>query len=1134
MSGGVRARRLALPAVIGGSLVWLCSGSVGTAAAESPDASAGATRIVRVLSPKPEALVTTGSVVVSVRTSGRVARLEAWLRGRKMRRVDARFGPARNGVRRARFRLGNALVQGRNHLFVKVRLRSGRTDTRAVHFTVAKRQRGLLRLLGAPSGPANAPLHVRAIARPAGALRARLNGRDISRLFLRGRGARWRADIAAQDGLRFGRNRLVVTAFSRAGRYERIRRTFRIRRVRPLVGAGRDRRVRRLRTLRLDGRSTRAARRGSTLRLRWRIVSRPRGSKATLRRASSRRPLLRSDVRGRYRIRLEASERGGRRGRAAAAAARDTVNVVAQPNVLPEGIPITTLDTQSDPPDIELGPATGFGAVSYGLGAGDWVQLLALDRATLALSGNLPRPSNSYPGTDQGIASLKSDLSQLSSDDLVILSAGGQPAPSLSATGQKNLVSVVQGLGAVLQPGTGTTAELVSGQWSLIGVPGLPQGTAYQAIGVQANPNGPAGSLSGFLQLDTNGNFTFTWPPAFLPFDTQASGTTANQNVISIGSQTYTSAPLPSGMSGFHVVWLDSGTLAVQDEWTALNIDSSQGGPCSAGGSVKCMDDLAIFLEGVASSPGPEMLVVASIGKPAAPGRPPSDGPGQLINFDWGSFAQELNGFGAQPLALGRLDGTGDYSFLGIQGLLQLNGPSSGAELAQPVAGSESARLTGLLQRNRQGNWMAGTTGSPTANVAPEAFQPSLQMILSEPDQPFQPFSTPGEQAAQQYIALTLGACQNVDGPPPTPDQCALDPEFGIRAGYWQNPNPTVWQGDATTLSAMSPCTDSPCSGAFDEVRQTLLSEFNDVALVNGYFYGGDETELFGLLSSVFTQGSVSFLSVASDITSLYDPPSETANGPDAGGILNGAMTVASGASGFVPVVGGEMSGAFGIAAGVQEIVQATSNGADGSPALDPGTFQGDIYDWGTNLNSAWTTGLGGLGSAAALLVSDAGRLEAAAAELRTNGTGGGWKLDNASITALRTALGRSLQQYMWGSMLPVPGRILPCATQPPSHALYGLAEIATNWVVPNRTDQPRFQFELEPVFPTLINFVTVEVLDTPTANLLFSKPTASNPNPLGLEQPYFFGGAWITNGEPSTPGFRYLDARSYSDICDL
>ena len=145
-----------------------------------------------------------------------------------------------------------------------------------------------------------------------------------------------------------------------------------------------------------------------------------------------------------------------------------------------------------------------------------------------------------------------------------------------------------------------------------------------------------------------------------------------------------------------------------------------------------------------------------------------------------------------------------------------------------------------------------------------------------------------------------------------------------------------------------------------------------------------------------------------------------------------------------------------------------------------------------------------------------------------------GWKLDNASITALRTALGRSLQNYMWSTMLPVPGRILPCSRRPPSHAIYGLAEIATNWPVAIDTDQPGFEFELEPVFPTLINFVTVEVLDTPTANLLFSKPTASNPNRLGLEQPYFFGGAWIANGRPSTPGFRYLNARSYSDICTL
>jgi hypothetical protein len=116
--------------------------------------------------------------------------------------------------------------------------------------------------------------------------------------------------------VRFGANRLTVTAFNRSGRYERIRRTFRIRRTGPLVGAGGGRRVPRHNVLRLDGRATRAAHRGERVRLRWRIVKRPRGSKARLSRAGSARPRLRPDVSGRYTIRMRATEL--RRGRPAA------------------------------------------------------------------------------------------------------------------------------------------------------------------------------------------------------------------------------------------------------------------------------------------------------------------------------------------------------------------------------------------------------------------------------------------------------------------------------------------------------------------------------------------------------------------------------------------------------------------------------------------------------------------------------------------------------------------------------------------------------------------------------------------------------------------------------------------------
>jgi hypothetical protein len=556
---------------------------------------------VEILSPKPDGLETSRTLRVRVRIRGEVAGFHIYLRGHDFSEVTDRFGPSRRGVRTARFSLDRDLVRGANHVFVQVQRPSGAVESEEVHFTAARRLRGML-ALGVRVATREAPLTVRVRAPRATDILAKLNGRDAQHLFQREGAGRWIARLAANDRLRFGPNRLSVAAFNAQGEYERVHRTVEIERSAPLVGAGRDRTVRAGQLVQIDGGSTRSARPGGALRMSWQIVSRPEGSTATLSRATGTRPSLRPDVPGRYTIRLHASEAGSD-------SATDTLTIAAQPDVLPAGIPVRTMISPSSPGIL-------VGETIYPSGAG-WLQMLVLDRGTLEEIQN-----QTYPGTDQGMSALESDVGTLSFDDLVILTPGGQTA-SLSTSAQATLAGVLNGLGAIFQPGTGSASQLGAGQWSLIGIPQLPQGLAYQNIGLQLDPSAPVGGLTGFFQLDTSSNYTFTWPPSFIPFDTQAPGTTSEQNVITVGSQTYTSAPIVGQFGyhpgGFHVVWLDSGSLELRGEYTA-----AAGAPVDSGcgvGSLLCMDGLAMALQPIVSSGLPRCSWWRRWGSPPSRGR---------------------------------------------------------------------------------------------------------------------------------------------------------------------------------------------------------------------------------------------------------------------------------------------------------------------------------------------------------------------------------------------------------------------------------------------------------------------------------------------------------------------------------
>lgn len=1067
--------------------------------AASPPAAAGGQLLL--LAPRPDALITDGSVRVRVRLPAGAESFRAEVVSRRggrfqTRRVGRLFHDVRPGIREATLRLGPQLSVGESHLYLTVSGRGGQRQAAQADFLVARPRPGMIALRALGNGR-RVPVTVRLRLAAGARLRARLNGHRLLGVFTPLGRRLLAAQLAADDGLRFGLNRLTLTAFDRDGRYQRLQRTFTISRDRPLVGAGPDRRIRSGRTVRLDGVSTQAARR-APLRLHWTIVDRPPGSKARLRGAGRVRPQLVADRPGRYRVRLTAREvraGGERRGARAAAAppavaptSADTVTLAAQPNVLPQGLPLQTI-VSATRPGIQVG--SSFYPASE-LGGNGWMEMVVLDRATLEpvpVGGNTV---NTYSSEEEGASKLAEEIAKLSSANLVIVTGLGRAA-TLSEDTQAFLVEALGGASGIGASFPEEGAGLGTGNWSVVGVPDTPPGTAHQCVNVTCwiDPAAVPGGLFGYLQLDLKENFAFSWPVTFATFDTQAPGSSGSGNVMEIGigagaPQTYSSAPV-SG-PGFQLLVLDPGTLALRGNFT---YSASVGASAACGGS-GCLQQLAGELGQIATSSEPSLVMLTSFGRPAV-ATDPAAAP------TWNSVARTLSQLGANPWVVLALNGSGDYTLVGRTGLLARDGPNAGTELSQIETGAPAARLAGVFERDRQGMWEAGTNGSPDAQNPPSTFEPGLLPILEAPERPFPFPDTPAEWAAESYIAAAIGL-----GP--------IDPKFGIRDAYWRKQT-IDWNSEESKLQKLGPCTKDCPPGfnvaAFRRTRSQLLTEFPQVGEVMkllGY-PGGD---LVAAIGTPYDTGSYDFIGIANRVRELYNPPPVQPQAPQATEIVIAVLTIASGAAGPIPGAGDVIAAGFDIAAGATMLGETLTNNEDGSSAVDPGDFEGDVAKFGANMKAAAESSVESIGRVAALLVSDQGRLEAAAEQ-----AGGAWALGPEAATALQESLTRSLGQYMWSAMLPIPVRVAGCREKPP----VGVPPIGVAAV--NLTEVPRGSGSFESGYvyaqDPFGNPLAPGVYET-----LFSPKVAPAEGNVNLDRRYFYALANLAAGSanPVSPGF--------------
>ena len=718
-------------------------------------------------------------------------------------------------------------------------------------------------------------------------LRVTLNGVSIARAFSAPDGhGRRRLTASATDALRYGRNVLDVR-MTLDGAKRRSQIAFTLSRARPLVGAGPDRRVGVGHAVSLDGTSSRprtapasstafagSVRAGGQagspagLAFRWKLVARPKGSRARLKVAplalqptgakprtlQPATPSILTDKPGRYVVALTVVDRG-------VASLVDTVTVtgvLATPLV-----PIDTAATVAGRRGIAVGyhPALDGGAspsgpneAFYPRGTGNALQMLVLNRSDLS-----PVATWGGPATTASLAALATQVGTYDDANLVIITAWadpgwakvGDPAYALTAkTGAAGQIGATE----IPFPIFYRDPLTHGGQMTFVGVPTFPAGKAWQTAGVV----GGAGlsTLNGFLSPDNNDNYAYL---ASSPH-TYDLGPDGQSVALKLGPSTYT-ASLPAGQGGFTAVYLDAGTLAPhaglgQQTYTTRNAD---GTPNLAG-----MASMTNDLQSAQNAGVPVLVAVRSIGsQPLAQMglQPPSySGPfdqayatalDQLAGLiaQSGGTVQTFAGMATVPQA------ASSYSLVGANAAPEL--PS----LAQQGLGAEmgtamtpppsSARLAGQLTRNRISSYVPVTAANAPVGGA------LLKTALAEPSAwPYA--STSAGQAAIACVGNAAGL-----GPDP-------------RSAYWIQPyGGSRWEEIQSTVRSLSP-TVCPCplngtcvsSRLFGQVQQQLVTEIGWVIDVKGY--------IASLTAPFTSDGLTSFAelnTITNQVVQAVDPP---------------------------------------------------------------------------------------------------------------------------------------------------------------------------------------------------------------------------------------------------------------------
>jgi hypothetical protein len=791
-------------------LLFLAAALAASAAvALATTGSASATRFlplgspVRIVTPTGE-LVTSPRVRVVVQTVARLRRFDAQLGTRDVRSAFRNTGGGRwvGELTRA-----DGLTAGRKQLAILTVDATGRKGTATVQLLVGRATSAFVRV-STVAWRRFAPgtmLTLRLRAQPT-VFSVLLNGHDATAEFA-GLGLARSGSLAANDGLRYGANTLVITAAGANGDYTRITRRLTVARTWPLVGPGMNERTVSGEVVHLSAAQTVAARPGDQLSYHWVLASKPRGSRARLSGADSLSPTVKPDLPGRYVLRLQVIEQAP----AAASSGPPLLNLLpadAQvtltnaPSIPPIGLAINTMSQLSQFQDsIVLGTGQ-----EYDIGGPDSVGVLVLNRATLAIES-----FHTYELSSAGYA--LSDIESLPSPwtHIVVVSA-------------QQFGSVGSGWSAVFKElGATPTLQVNYGNWSIVGIPGAPDGGISNTAGL-GNPYSidatQAGGMTGYLREQVG----VTYPRyAFVlgQYDTYStsSASSATQNTITIDGQSYPSQTIDCpGGGGLQLLALSALTLAPVASGTyATNCGNS-------GNDQQQLNSLANELNAIpAMSDGPHLLFLQSIGTPYA----------AVDATQWYAVGLALVQFGGTASVFNTA--TGAYALAGGDGLGEPGSIMSyGAEASSSLTGAAgtgaAGTLTGELRRDASYHFQV-IEGEPDSTGE----QALTQLIY--PSQPLTPWDLIPASVQQQLIPYITDDFLQPRPDAPNAASCYVPSYDDVRAEYCDLRDEGHLQDWWDELRGQpSPPAGTGFSQAdWSEVRDELMHEFTAVPDVYKY-----------------------------------------------------------------------------------------------------------------------------------------------------------------------------------------------------------------------------------------------------------------------------------------------------------
>lgn len=836
----------------------------------------------------------------------------------------------------------------------------------------------------------------------------RLNGHRVTdvRLAYR-RGQRTVVALDGADGVRFGRNVVVVSVRGSGGPSEVLRRVVLVRDDAPIVSLTAARGATVGRVVRLDGRGSHFAthRRVS---YRWRIVRAPRGAHARLRRTRSARPTLVASRPGRYWIALTVAARGSaRRGRASAAASCSALGspppsggaaaapsaavastppvdlssgsltavrltgakspsspappaapaapgcathveaVSVAPNVTPMGAAIDTQLTQNGQTGVAV--AGNFYPVP---GAGGGAEILLFDAQTLEPLGQFVDPS-ALPASDEAEA-LAYAYSSAGDDVLIVVSGVANCCAndsSDSTSGFSMIENYIQG------GGTQTTNEGMSLRDGA-GAPGEMVGWLQTGVPLDGSP-----ALYSFVSPDR------------AAFDTQVADSPTT-NMMQVGGKLYSSTLPADSTAGFQVLVTNATLQPVLGTPTAFGTDIPVPGQAQA-------QELAMstLLGNAIKQPGTTVFV-QSIGDPT-----PSSQYAVAVD-------QQLQLLGGtQGMFLG-LNGSGGYALVGnIQPPGETAGTAETSEQwtssASGGQGAGSGSLNGLLRR-RFDSAYAPTLADAVNGSSQTAPDFGLAQVAYQPAQPWPVDSTAGEQAATTWFAEQLNLT-------PGPGSCYQPPQPDFRSSYCNLAiSPTVLVQELQALDYSSG--EGFTRADFSAVRTELSKELDDVATVEQLI-----TTLQTPFGSPAVNPATDAQSIAGDVISDLPTPSTPATSADLS-IVGSVFDAAA----LVPEVGD----ALGAVGAVLDFASAVtqSNGTT-RPYWQ---VQAAADSIGSVVQQRLATMSGAAGQLEEILVSDYGKLSTAA----TNANGP-WGVSEAGLQQEESTLQLGIEQWMWTSIAP-------------------------------------------------------------------------------------------------------------------